>query len=62
MKLNKRNLKRRMHHLVPINLNFIEDVEDNHEIYIFQHPHGGPVASSSSPCRIVSKFGIRTYR
>ena len=58
MKLNKEKLDKKIKRtLICIDLNNPENVEDNNEIYIFQHPNGDPIAASWSPCRIVSKFG-----
>ena len=59
MKLNKDELDKKRK-LISIDLSNPENVEDNNEIFIFQHPNGNPIAGySTSPCRIVSKFGYK---
>ena len=58
MKLNKETLDKKIkREIVPIDLNLTGNVEDNDEIHIFQYPHGCSIATSTSHCRIVSKFG-----
>jgi len=41
-----------------INLDNPASVNDNDQIHIFQHPHGRPLSSSTSPCQIIGKLTV----
>ena len=59
IRLDEAELKKKLPNgFSTINLNHPGCVNDNDQIQIFQHPHGHPLSSSMSSCRIIGKLTV----
>lgn len=61
MKFNEEKLKKELGDITTIDLNFPENVDNNHHIHIFHYPNATSILSSTSTCRIVGKHLASAY-
>ena len=57
MKFDETKLRKEEPEISPLDLNHpaVVNKDDQVQVSIFQHPHGGPISTSTSTCRIVGK-------